>query len=238
MKTPYFYIIRHIPSQKYYAGCKINSLADSSNLMTEKGYKTTSKIIKNIIKIDGLESFDVLKIKHFNFADEALYYESKFLRKVNAAENPKFINLHNGGKNFVNKGGYKLSDLTKNKMKKPKSEVTIEKQNKEKTSRPKEVYEKMVNTRKERYDTWNNEAQRTAISEANKKRWNEEENRKKHSDIMKDYYKNNPVSEETKTKKKETSKGDRNGMFGKIHNESTREKMKLAWEKRKQKNKL
>jgi hypothetical protein len=96
----------------------------------------------------------------------------------------------------------------------------------------------MVNTRKERYDTWNNEAQRNAISEANKKRWNEEENRKKHSDIMKDYYKNNPVSEETKTKKKETSKGDRNGMFGKTHNESTREKMKLAWEKRKQKNKL
>jgi len=227
-----------MPSQKYYAGCKINSLADSSNLMTEKGYKTTSKIIKNIIKTDGLESFEILKIKHFNFADEALYYESKFLRKVNAAENPKFINLHNGGKNFVNKGGYKLSDSTKSKMKKPKSEITIEKQNKEKTSRPKEVYEKMVNTRKERYDTWNNEAQRNAISEANKKRWNEEENRKKHSDIMKDYYKNNPVSEETKTKKKETSKGDRNGMFGKTHNESTREKMKLAWEKRKQKNKL
>ena len=43
----------------------------------------------------------------------------------------------------------------------------------------KEVYEKMVNTRKKRYDTWNNEAHRAAISEANKKRWNEEENRKK-----------------------------------------------------------
>lgn len=90
----------------------------------------------------------LLKIKHFNTPEKALHYETKFLQKVNAAENPKFFNRHNGGKNFVNKGGYILSQTTKNKMRKPKSKETIEKQNKEKKNRSKEVYEKMVETRR------------------------------------------------------------------------------------------
>jgi hypothetical protein len=132
MAIPYFYIIKHNPTEKYYAGCKINSFADSSNLMTKSGYKTTSKIIKELIKKDGLGVYKILKIKHFKTPEQALYYESKFLQKVNAAENTRFFNKHNGGKNFVNKGGYKLSETTKNKMRKPKSKETIEKQNKEK----------------------------------------------------------------------------------------------------------
>lgn len=235
MKTPYFYIIRHIPSQKYYAGCKINSLANSSNLMTKTGYQTTSKIIKDVIKHDGLASFEILKIKHFNSSNEALSYEARFLQKVNAAENPKFFNLHNGGKNFVNNGGYKLSKSAKEKMRKPKSKETIEKQNTEKRSRSKDVYKKSVESRKKNNLTWNSKETCEKIRKANAARWSDEENRKKHSEIMQEYYKNNPVSEETKNKKRELSKGDRNGMHGKTHNESTREKMRLAWEKRKQK---
>lgn len=235
MKTPYFYIIRHIPSQKYYAGCKINSLANSSNLMTKTGYQTTSKIIKDVIKHDGLASFEILKIKHFNSSNEALSYEARFLQKVNAAENPKFFNLHNGGKNFVNNGGYKLSKSAKEKMRKPKSKETIEKQNTEKRSRSKDVYKKSVESRKKNNLTWNSKETCEKIRKANAARWSDEENRKKHSEIMQEYYKNNPVSEETKNKKRELLKGDRNGMHGKTHNESTREKMRLAWEKRKQK---
>jgi hypothetical protein len=235
MKTPYFYIIRHIPSQKYYAGCKINSLADSSNLMTNGGYQTTSKVIRDIIKHDGLASFEVLKIKHFNSSGEALSYESRFLQKVNAAENPQFFNLHNGGKNFVNKGGYKLSKSAKEKMRKPKSKETIEKQNTEKRNRSEDVYKKSVESRKKNNLTWNSKETCEKIKKANAVRWSDEQNRKKHSEIMEEYYKNNPVSEETKNKKRELSKGDRNGMYGKTHNESTREKMRLAWEKRKQK---
>lgn len=47
MGIPYFYIIKHQLSGKYYAGYKINSSADSSNLLTLNGYKTTSKGEKN-----------------------------------------------------------------------------------------------------------------------------------------------------------------------------------------------
>jgi hypothetical protein len=235
MIIPYFYIIKHKSTQKYYAGCKINSTADSSNLMTEHGYKTTSKVIKELIKKDGLNAFEILKIKHFNTPEKALYYETKFLQKVNAAENPKFFNRHNGGKNFVNKGGYILSQTTKNKMRKPKSKETIEKQNKEKKNRSKEVYEKMVETRKKSGIPWVSDEQREKIKEFNKIYWNQK-NKDEQKRRMIDFYKNNPVSEETRNKLKELNSGKNNNMYGKKHNGITKEKMKLAWLKRKQKN--
>jgi len=233
MRKPYFYIIKHIPSQKYYAGCKINSRANSSDFMTERGYQTTSQVIKEIIQRDGLNSFEIVKIKHFEIPDDALNYEMKFLTKVNAAENARFYNRHNGGKNFVNKGGYKLSESTKQKMRKPKSKETIEKQNQEKKTRSKDVYRKMVETRKKRYSTWHTPEQIEKIKQHNATWWNEE-NRKKHSEKMKEVHKLNPISEETRQKHREKSKGVNNGMYGKKHSEATREKLKLAWIKRRE----
>jgi hypothetical protein len=238
MGNPYFYIIRHKPTQKYYAGCKINSSADSSNLMTESGYKTTSKIIKDLIKKDGLNSFEVLKIKHFKTPEETLSYESRFLIKVNAAENPMFFNQHNGGKNFVNKGGYNLSEATKNKMKKPKSEETIQKQKEALKKRSKESWKKMVETRKRNNPVWHDEEMRKILSIKNNIRWSNDDNRKKQSEIMKEFYKKNPVSQETRNKHRQLNKGENNSMFGKKHKESTKEKMKLAWAKRKEKLKI
>jgi hypothetical protein len=234
MRTPYFYIIQHEPSGNFYAGCKINSYADSSNLMTEHGYKTTSKIVKKLIKEDGLSSFKILKIKHFGNKEDTLDYETKFLQKVNAAKNPKFLNLHNGGKNFVNKGGYKLSESTKNKMRKPKSKEAIEKQKEALIKRDKEIYRKMVETRKSKGIPWISDEQREKIKEFNKKYWNDE-----NIDIQKnrmiDYYKNNPIKEETRNKLKTINSGENNKMFGKKHKESSKEKMRIAWLKRKEK---
>ena len=235
MKTPYFYIIKHLPTQKYYAGCKINSSADSTNLMTINGYQTTSKIIKGMIKDSGLESFKILKIRHFESSEEALSHEHKFLTRVNASENDRFINRHNGGKKFVNKGGYKLSESTKRKMRKPKSEETIKKQNLSKRNREKNVYEKAMQSRRDNNEFWNSPETRKKLSESNQKRWSHEENRARHSEIMKTYYSDNPVSKETREKKCENSKGDKNPMFGKTHTQDTRDKMRKAWEVRKKK---
>jgi hypothetical protein len=236
MKTPYFYIIKHIPTEKYYAGCKINSSADSSNLMTQNGYKTSSRLIKKLIKEDGLESFSILRIKLFDTANKALDYESRFLQKINAAQNSKFLNRHNGGKNFVNTGGYKLSESTKNKMRKPKSKETIEKQNKSKRNRSKESYQKMVETRKSSGKAWVSEDQRKKIKEFNDSYW-DLNNREKHKQTMIEFYEKNQISEETREKLKLINSGENNNMFGKTHSESAREKMKLAWIKRKENNK-
>jgi len=233
MYKPYFYIIEHIPSKKYYAGCKINYSADPNKFMTENGYKTSSKLVRSLIKTDGLESFTVLKIKIFESPQQALNYETKFLKRVNASKNPKFINLHNGGSDFVNNGGYRLKKSTRNKMKKSKSKETIEKQNKQKRERSKETYLKMVESRRKNNPLWNGEEMRKKISSKNLIRFNDKLEREKHSNIMKQYYKNNPISEETKKKLSDINSGENNKMFNKKHSESTKQKMKLAWEKRK-----
>lgn len=234
MSKPYFYIIKHIPSNRYYAGCKINKDANSSNLMTNKGYKTNSKVIKEIIKNEGLEAFEILKIKHFESPDMALFHETKFLQKVNAAENSKFLNLHNGGKNFVNKGGYSLSESTKNKMKKPKAKETIIKQNLEKRNRSKNVYDKMIETRRKNGIPWVSDEQKEKIKEFNQRYWNDQTKEEQRLRMI-EFYKKNPISEKTKNKLSALNSGKNNKMYGKKHNEETREKMRLAWQKRKQK---
>ena len=237
MGNPYFYIIKHKLSNKYYAGCKINASADSSNLMTEAGYKTTSKVIKDLIEKDGLVAFEILKIKHFKTSEETLLYESRFLMKVNAAENPRFFNKHNGGKNFVNKGSYRLTEATKNKMRKPKSEETIRKMKEALKKRNKESWKKMVETRRKKGLPWVSDEQRQQRKEFNKRYWNEKTKEEQRLRMI-EFYKKNPISEETREKLKKVNAGENNNMFGKTHSESTREKMKLAWAKRKEKTKL
>ena len=231
---PYFYIVQYLPTGQYYAGCKINKAADSSNFMKIGGYQTTSKIVKNLIKKSGLEAFKVLKIKHLTNSDETLSYESRFLHKVDAANNSRFLNQNNGNKSFSNKGGYKLKESTKRKMRKPKSQETIQKQNEEKRNRSSEVYRKMVASRRENNPEWNSTEARRKITEANIARFSDQENRHRHSEIMIEYYKIHPISEDTKERLRKASSGDNNPMFGKKHNEETIEKMKLAWIKRKE----
>ncbi len=97
--TPYFYIIQHNNSCKYYAGSKYSKNSNPSKLLVEGGYTTSSKIVNIIIEKEGLQAFSVRKIKTFNTQAEAYNYETRFLRKVNAANNNSFINLHNN--NFI-----------------------------------------------------------------------------------------------------------------------------------------
>lgn len=92
---PYFYVIQNTITGLYYAGSKYSKNANPSDFMTYGGYTTSSKIIKSIIEKSGLESFVIRKIKVFALAKEAYEYETRFLRKVNAKQNPKFYNGHN-----------------------------------------------------------------------------------------------------------------------------------------------
>lgn len=231
MQNPYFYIIKHTPSQRYYAGCKYSN-ANFSNFMTKGGYQTSSKIVKNLIKSDGLASFEILRIKFFDSSSDVLHYEFRFLNKIDAKNNDTFINQSNGNSNFRNKGGYILNEKTKFKMSKPKSLETIQRQNEEKRNRSKEVYEKMVSTRRQRYDEWVSEEQRIQASECNKKRWSDPKNREAQSQIMIDYYKENPIDEETREQISKRVSGEGNPMYGKKQSEESKQKMREAWDRR------
>lgn len=230
---PYFYIIRHTVTNKLYAGCKY-SKPDSNSFMTRSGYQTTSKVIRRIIEEEGLGAFKVERIKHFDAALDVVLYESRFLKKVNAKENDMFYNQSNGDGDWINKGGYALSDKTKSKMSKPKSEETKQKMQISLKSRDKNSWVKAIETRIKNGNNVMKPEHIEKIKEHNERYWTDEV-KEKHSEMMKDYYEKNPVSDEVKKKLSESRTGEKNSMYGKTHNEQTREKMKAAWAKRKAK---
>lgn len=98
MTIPYFYIIEHVPTGKYYAGVRWAHGCNPSELLTENGYCTSSEIVKGIIEHEGLSAFIIRKTKIFEDAEKLRLYEHKFLKKVNAASNARFYNLHNSEK--------------------------------------------------------------------------------------------------------------------------------------------
>lgn len=90
----YFYIIEHLPSNTYYCGSRWKK-DDANYFMTNRGYCTSSKIVHNLLESDGFNSFCIRKIRHFERPQDAYAYETRFLQKVNAAYNKKFLNVHN-----------------------------------------------------------------------------------------------------------------------------------------------
>jgi hypothetical protein len=112
--TPYFYIIEHKVSGRYYAGAKWAQNADPTVFWVDGGYFTSSKVVNELIQSEGKDSFVVRKLRVFSTPEEVYEYETKFLRKVRARSNPIFINEHeNDG--FTNLGS---SSVARDKMKK------------------------------------------------------------------------------------------------------------------------
>lgn len=92
MTIPYFYIIEHKLSGKKYAGSRWTKNCKPLELLKEDGYKTSSQIIQNIIKEEGLESFEILKIMEL---DDPYEYETNFLIKNDCANSNAWFNKHN-----------------------------------------------------------------------------------------------------------------------------------------------
>ena len=228
MSKPYFYIIQHKQSGKLYAGIQISD-PDSLNFLTETGYQTSSKVVKQIITDEGLTAFEILRIRHFETADEALRYECRFLTKIDARNNPRFLNQHNGGGNWINRGGYSLSESTRKKMSKPKDESTRSKMSKPKSRQHAE------NIRLGRTGIKYTKEGKDNCSKAQRERFEESAERQKISDSLKEYFANNPVSKDKREAVSKKYTGSGNPMFGKTQSESAREKMRLAWKKRKEK---
>lgn len=94
--TPYFYIIQNLHNGMYYAGVRWNKECHPSELLAKNGYQTSSNRVKTILSEQGLDSFKIRKIKIFTTAIEAQEYEIRFLKKVDAMNNTRFYNGHNG----------------------------------------------------------------------------------------------------------------------------------------------
>lgn len=113
MSIPFTYCIYHIPNDLHYYGCRYAKDADPEQLW--KTYFTSSREVKKLIKEYGLESFIIKKIKIFKTISEARSYEHKFLKRINAAKNPKWLNKQNEDGKFLCTGH---SEATKEKFRK------------------------------------------------------------------------------------------------------------------------
>jgi hypothetical protein len=118
INEPYFYIIKHIPTDKKYAGYKFRN-ANANTFMSENGYTTSSKEINRLIKETGLESFLVLDIimEHeivIPFGWNSVYsYETWFLIQNNCANSDEWINMHNNHNALCSPNNTKISEIRK-----------------------------------------------------------------------------------------------------------------------------
>jgi ribosomal protein S24E len=108
---PFTYLIGWSKLDKFYYGVRYSKTCHPNSLW--KTYFTSSKIVKEFREKYGEP--DIIQIrKTFNDPKSARLWEEKFLLKVDAKNNDKFLNNHNGGKNFCLD---KHTDETKQKFK-------------------------------------------------------------------------------------------------------------------------
>jgi hypothetical protein len=131
--VPYTYLIGWSKHNKWYYGCQYGVNANPSNLWNI--YFTSSKKVKTFRKEFG--DPDIIQIRRtFKTKESARLWEHRVIERTNAVSKDKWLNAGNGGKEFLNKGGYKLSESTKMNQRKPKPEGFGEKISKAKKGVP------------------------------------------------------------------------------------------------------
>jgi hypothetical protein len=107
---PFTYLIKHIPTDKYYYGVRFKKNCNPNDLWTK--YFTSSKKVKSLIKKYSKESFIFEIRKIFKTSQQAINWEHKVLKRLkviyrddflnlsdNKSINPKFLSKINKGKN-------------------------------------------------------------------------------------------------------------------------------------------
>jgi hypothetical protein len=103
-RTPYTYFVLHIPTGLKYYGSKYGKGSHPDTFWKSGGYFTSSVKIKKLLKEYGIDSFKAEVRKVFNSPDQALNYEYRFLKKVNALSKSDWLNENLGGEKFRNVG--------------------------------------------------------------------------------------------------------------------------------------
>lgn len=117
MSIPFTYIITHVPSGMKYYGVRFAKNCSPSDIGVT--YFSSSGVVKKMILDEGVENFSFEVRKIFSTKEDALKWENKFLTRINAVDNDKWLNMSNGHARFY---VAKHSEETKKKMRKPKSD--------------------------------------------------------------------------------------------------------------------
>ena len=101
--VPFVYLLRFKPTGQLYIGSrtaqKENPPAHPDQLW--RSYFTSSDKVKEKIEEFGKDAFEYEVRKTFTTREETLLHEHRFLKKVNAKKNPKFLNKSNGNGKFI-----------------------------------------------------------------------------------------------------------------------------------------
>lgn len=90
MTVPYTYLLKHIPTGKFYYGCRFAEGCHPSEFW--KTYKTSSKYVKQLVEEYGDESFVFEIRKVFSDKHSARNWETKVLTKLNVVKREDFLN--------------------------------------------------------------------------------------------------------------------------------------------------
>lgn len=96
---PFTYLIKFKKTGELYYGSRTAKACHPSELGTI--YTSSSEDLKALINKHGIDQFDFEVRQTFKTKKECLAWEHRFLKRVDAARNPIFINAHNGGRDFV-----------------------------------------------------------------------------------------------------------------------------------------
>lgn len=91
MTIPYTYLLKHIPTGKFYYGCRFAEGCNPKEFWKE--YKTSSKYVKQLVEEYGDDSFEFEIRKTFNDKQSARNWETKVLNKMNVVSRDDFLNM-------------------------------------------------------------------------------------------------------------------------------------------------
>jgi hypothetical protein len=92
MSVPYTYFLYHKPTGLKYYGVKFSKRANPELFWVPGGYYSSSVKVKELIKQYGADSFRAEIRKTFICAEDAIQYEYRFLKKVNAVSKDDWLN--------------------------------------------------------------------------------------------------------------------------------------------------
>jgi hypothetical protein len=91
MTIPYTYLLKHIPTGKFYYGCRFAEGCHPTEFW--KSYKTSSKYVKELVEQYGENTFEYEIRKTFTDKQSARNWETKVLKKMNVVTRSDFLNM-------------------------------------------------------------------------------------------------------------------------------------------------
>jgi len=96
---PYVYYVKNITTGLKYIGCRFGKNADPNKFWVN--YFTSSSRVQLLREKYGNDDFVFSIRKTFNNAKECFDYETRLLKRVNAAKSTEFLNKHNNDNSNV-----------------------------------------------------------------------------------------------------------------------------------------